>query len=178
MDARKIPHSLLVKEMFSVKNDEIISGSRVQGGGTCHTWERKTMPSYISHQELMEGHAYLHPIKKKNQNLFSCLWNGPELILRLTYGTPRHPERECLLCLKAFCNSIFILKSNANFVLQGHDPSSYISDSLLTLSPSPFDKWISYMERFLTVWHFHIDLFNMCWEPTISWALSSPLETQ
>ena len=33
MDARKIPHSLLVKEMFSVKNDEIISGSRVVGWG-------------------------------------------------------------------------------------------------------------------------------------------------
>lgn len=33
MDARKIPYSLLVKEMFSVKNDEIISGSRVVGWG-------------------------------------------------------------------------------------------------------------------------------------------------
>lgn len=33
MDTRKIPHSLLVKEMFSVKNDEIISGSRVAGWG-------------------------------------------------------------------------------------------------------------------------------------------------
>lgn len=145
-------------------------------------WERKTMPSYISHQELMEAHAYLHTFKK-NQNLSSRLWNGPEFILRLTYGTPRCPERECLLCLKAFCSSIFILKSNANFVFQGHDPSSSIFDSLLTLPPSPFDEWISYMERFLTVWHFHIDLIcigNLLYAehcPSL-WELSSKWKSQ
>lgn len=145
MDTRKIPHSLLVKEMFSVKNDEIISGSRVAGWGHLPHVRKEDNAQLHFPSGTDAGPCISSPSqkKKKNQNLFSRLWNGPELILRLTYGTPRRPESECLLCLKAFCNSIFILKSNANFVLQGHDPSSCISDSLLSLPPSPFDKWIS-----------------------------------
>ena len=149
MDARKIPRSLLVKEMFSVKNDEIISGSRVVGWGYLpHV--RKENNAQLHFPSGTDGRPCIssHIQKKKNQTLFSCLWNGPELILRLTYGTHRCPERKCLLCLKAFCSSIFILKSNASFVLQGHDPSSSIFDSLLTLPPSPFDEWISYTEGF------------------------------
>ena len=51
------------------------------------------MPSYISHQELMEGHVYLHTFKKIKTS-FYVFGMVRKLILRLTYGTARCPEKE------------------------------------------------------------------------------------
>lgn len=66
-----------------------------------------------------------------------------KLILRLMYGTARCPEKKnTLLCLKAFHSSILILKSNANFILQGHDPS---------MTPSPSHHLVN---CYLTCKHF------------------------
>lgn len=75
MDGRKIPHGLLVKEMFSAKDDETISGSRVVGWGhPSHVREENNaqlhFPSGTDGEPCISSHI------QKNQNFFLRLWNG------------------------------------------------------------------------------------------------------
>lgn len=76
MDGRQIPHGLLVKEMFSTKDDETILGARVVGWGSPATCEKgKQCPGTLPIRNGWRAMYFF--IHLKTENFFSFLWDGP-----------------------------------------------------------------------------------------------------